>query len=370
MKYVDEYRDAERVRRLGEEIARLADRPRPYRIMEICGGHTHSIFRFGLHQLLPANIELIHGPGCPVCVLPPGRVDLGLALAERDGMIFTAFGDMMRVPGSGGSPLDAQARGADVRMVYSPLDALRIARENPDRTVLFFAIGFETTAPSTAVTILRAREEGLRNFRVMSNHILVNPAIRALLESDELRLDAFIGPGHVSTVIGCEPYGFIAGEFGRPVVVSGFEPVDIMQSIAMIVRQLNAGEARVENQYGRAVAWGGNRAARAAMDLVFTPRASFEWRGMGEIAGSGLAIREEFALFDAEQRSDGAGPAASEPAGAPCGEVLRGVRKPCDCQHFGKACTPEHPVGALMVSSEGACAAQYRYADVTIRASR
>ena len=368
MKYVDEYRDADTIKRLADEIAQLADTGRTYRIMEICGGHTHSIFRFGLAQLLPKNIKLIHGPGCPVCVLPMGRMDVGLAMAERKDLIFTAFGDMMRVPGSTGSPLESKARGADVRMVYSPLDALKVAQQNPDRPVMFFAIGFETTAPSTAVTLMRARELGVTNFFVFCNHILVNPAIRALLEMDDMRIDAFVGPGHVTTVIGCEPYRFIAEEFGRPLVVSGFEPVDIMQSIAMILRQMNDGVARVENQYGRAVPWEGNPAARAALDLVFETRDAFEWRGMGDIPHSAYAIREEFAAFDAEKQIGVHGQTFPDPVEAQCGEVLKGALKPCDCKLFGEGCTPEKPVGALMVSSEGACAAQYKYADVTISA--
>jgi hydrogenase expression/formation protein HypD len=366
MKYVDEYRDAGRIRALADEIRRSVDPSRVYRIMEVCGGHTHTIFRFGLSQLLPENIELIHGPGCPVCVLPMGRMDVGLAMAEREDLIFTAFGDMMRVPGSKGSPLDSKARGADVRMVYSPLDALKIAEKNPGRPVMFFAIGFETTTPSTAVTLLRAKEVGVSNFFVYCNHILVNPAIRALLEMDGMRLDAFIGPGHVSTVIGCSSYGFIAEEFGRPLVVSGFEPLDIMQSILMIVRQMNKGRSEVENQYTRAVSWEGNPAAMAAMDLVFETRDAFEWRGMGEIPHSALAIREAFAAFDAERQIGVHGQTFADPVEAQCGEVLKGALKPSDCRLFGKGCTPEQPVGALMVSSEGACAAQYKYADVTI----
>lgn len=366
MKYVDEYRDAETIRNLAREIRAATDPKRTYRIMEVCGGHTHTIFRFGLAQLLPDNIELIHGPGCPVCVLPMGRMDVGLAMAEREDLIFTAFGDMMRVPGSKGSPLESKARGADVRMVYSPLDALKIAQHNPDRPVMFFAIGFETTAPSTAVTLMRAKDAGVTNFFVYCNHILVNPAIRALLETDGMRLDAFIGPGHVSTVIGCEPYRFIAEDFKRPLVVSGFEPVDILQSILMILRQTNAGEARVENQYGRAVAWDGNPAATAALELVFQPRDAFEWRGLGQIPDSAYAIRDEFAQFDAEKQIGVHGQTFPDPVEAQCGEVLTGAIKPSECRLFGKACTPENPVGALMVSSEGACAAQYKYADVTI----
>ncbi len=366
MKYVDEFRDARTIRRLADEIAGLVDPGRTYRIMEICGGHTHSIFRFGLSQLLPDNIDLIHGPGCPVCVLPMGRMDVGLAMAEQDGLIFTAFGDMMRVPGSTGSPLESKARGADIRMVYSPLDALKIAQENPERPVMFFAIGFETTAPSTAVTIMRAKAAGVGNFFVFCNHILVNPAIRALLDMDDMRLDAFIGPGHVSTVIGCEPYRFIAEDYGRPIVVSGFEPVDIMQSIAMILRQMKDGTAKVENQYSRALPWEGNPAARAALDLVFETRDSFEWRGLGRIPHSAYAIREEFAEFDAEKQIGVHGQTFPDPVEAQCGDVLKGAIKPRDCRLFGNACTPETPVGALMVSSEGACAAQYKYADVTI----
>ncbi len=370
MKYVDEYRDAATIKRLAAEIGERADPQRTYRIMEVCGGHTHAIFRFGLAQLLPKNIELIHGPGCPVCVLPMGRMDVGLAMAEEQDLIFTAFGDMMRVPGSTGSPLESKARGADIRMVYSPLDALKIAQQHPDRPVMFFAIGFETTAPSTAVTLMRARQANVENFYVFCNHILVNPAIRALLEMDDMRLDAFIGPGHVTTVIGCDAYRFVAEEFRRPIVVSGFEPVDILQSIAMILRQMNAGVAKVENQYSRAVPWEGNPAARAALDLVFETRAAFEWRGMGEIPDSAYALCDEFAAFDAEKQIGVHGQTLPDPVEAQCGDVLKGALKPCDCRLFGTSCTPENPVGALMVSSEGACAAQYKYADVTISIDR
>lgn len=374
MKYVDEFRNAELIKRTASEIHRLADTHasrtgRRLRIMEICGGHTHSIFRFGLHQLLPDSIELVHGPGCPVCVLPSARVDEGLEIARRDDLIFTAFGDMMRVPGSHGSPLEAKAGGADVRMVYSPLDALKLARDNPDRRVMFFAIGFETTTPSTAFTLLNARHQGVTNFLVYCNHILVPPPLRAILRMPDMTLDAFIGPGHVSTVIGCEPYRFIAEEFGKPVVVSGFEPTDLMQSIAMILRQFSEGRCGVENQYARALPWGGNPAAQRAMEQVFELRDAFEWRGMGFIPGSGLRIREEFAAWDAE-----AACAAPEVATVPsdprarCGDVLKGALKPRACELFGKECIPETPVGALMVSSEGACAAQHKYAHVTINA--
>lgn len=361
MRFVDEFRDAGLIREWIAEIARLADVERTFRIMEVCGGHTHAIFRFGLHELLPANIELIHGPGCPVCVLPAQRIDLGLQLAADPDVIFTAFGDMLRVPGATGSPLDHQARGVDVRMVYSPLDALRLAQTTPDRRVLFFAIGFETTAPATALTLKLARAQGLANFAVLSNHILVPPALRALLDEPDNRLDAFIGPGHVSTVIGCRPYEFIAREYGRPVVVSGFEPLDLLQSIAMILRQLRSGAAAVENQYRRAVSWNGNTAAQRAMAEVFRPRSSFEWRGLGAIPESGLGLSAAYRDWDAESWAATSTPDVSGPPAGPCDRVLRGALTPRACPLFGRQCTPARPVGALMVSSEGACAAEYRY---------
>lgn len=361
MKFVDDFRNADLIRKTADEIRRLVDPAREYRIMEICGGHTHAIFRFGLHQLLPENVELIHGPGCPVCVLPMARMDVGLSMAAEAGAIYTAFGDLMRVPGTMGSPLDQQARGLDVRMVYSPLDALKLARKNPDRKVLYFAIGFETTAPMTALTLKQARADDARNFFVLCNHILVAPAIRAILDMPDMRLDAFIGPGHVSTIIGCKPYDFIARDYRRPIVVSGFEPVDLLQSIAMILRQMRDGEARVENQYGRAVTWEGNPAAQRAMDEVFAVRDAFEWRGLGDIPQSGLKLREAFAPWDAEVQLSARALAAAEPTTAPCGDVLKGAMKPRACPLFGRECTPETPIGALMVSSEGACAAEYRY---------
>ena len=277
MQYVDEFRDPELIHRAVDEIRVLADPKREYRVMEVCGGHTHAIFRFGLKGLLPPNVELIHGPGCPVCVLPMGRIDDGLELASDPNVIFTAFGDMMRVPGSKGSPLESKARGADVRIVYSPLDALKIAQQNPDRKIVFFAIGFETTAPSTALTLLRARALGVKNFAVFSNHVTIIPAIRAILESPDMRLDAFIGPGHVSTVIGCRPYEFIVQNYRCPIAVSGFEPLDILQSLVMVLRQLRDGVAKVENQYQRVVPWEGNLAALRAMAEVFEVRPYFEW---------------------------------------------------------------------------------------------
>ncbi|MBA3291959.1 MAG: hydrogenase formation protein HypD, partial [Actinobacteria bacterium] len=281
MKFVDEYRDADLARTLGTQIASLADAQRHYKIMEVCGGHTHTIYKHGIEAHLPDNVELVHGPGCPVCVIPMGRVDDGIAIAKRPGVIFTCFGDMMRVPGGDGSLLDAKAEGADVRFVYSPLDALKIARENPDREVVFYAIGFETTAPSTALTLMRAKAEDIRNFSVMCNHVTIVPPLKALLESPDLRLDAFIGPGHVSTVVGCRPYEFIPADYGQPVVVAGFEPLDLLQSIYMIMRQLDEGRSEVENQYGRVVFYDGNTRALEILSEVFTLRPHFEWRGLG-----------------------------------------------------------------------------------------
>jgi hydrogenase expression/formation protein HypD len=361
MRYVDEFRDPELITNAAEEIRRLAEPGRHYRIMEVCGGHTHAIYRFGLKDILPENIELIHGPGCPVCVLPMGRIDDGLAIAQKNDAIFAAFGDMMRVPGTHGSPFGHKARGTDVRIVYSPADALQIARKNPNRHVIFFAIGFETTAPSTALTLMRAKREGIHNFSVFCNHVTIVPAIRAILDSPDMRLDAFIGPGHVSTVIGCRPYEWIARVEGKPVVTSGFEPLDLLQSIVMLLRQLRAGEAKVENQYKRVVPWEGNRAALRAMAEVFELRPHFEWRGLGFISQSALRICRGYAEWDSEQRFDVPETRVADPKAAQCGEVLKGVLKPAQCKLFGKECTPEHPIGALMVSSEGSCAAYYNY---------
>ncbi|HYZ82943.1 MAG TPA: hydrogenase formation protein HypD [Bryobacteraceae bacterium] len=361
MRFVDEFRDPELITRTADEIRRLADPKRHYRFMEVCGGHTHSIYRFGLKDLLPANIELVHGPGCPVCVLPMGRIDDGLSMAEQPDVIFTAFGDMMRVPGTKGSPLEHKARGMDVRIIYSPSDALKLARNNPDKHVMFFAIGFETTAPSTALTLMRAKTQGLQNFSVFCNHVTIIPAIRAILDSPDMRIDAFIGPGHVSTVIGCRPYAWIASKEGKPIVVAGFEPLDVLQSIVMLLRQLNQGQTKVENQYKRAVPWEGNRSALKAMAEVFELRPYFEWRGLGFISQSALRIRDSYAAWDAERRFSVPGVRVTDPKAAQCGEVLKGVLKPAQCKLFGKECTPEHPIGALMVSSEGSCAAFHNY---------
>jgi hydrogenase expression/formation protein HypD len=361
VKFVDEFREPAVITKTADEIRRLADPNRHYRIMEVCGGHTHAIYRFGLKDLLPANIELIHGPGCPVCVLPMGRIDDGLSIANQPNVIFAAFGDMMRVPGTQGSPLEHKARGMDVRIVYSPSDALKLAHTNPDKHVMFFAIGFETTAPSTALTLVRAKAQGVRNFSVFSNHVTIIPAIRAILDSPDMRIDAFIGPGHVSTVIGCRPYEWIAKNENKPVAVSGFEPLDILQSIVMVLRQLRGGEAKIENQYKRVVPWEGNRAALRAMADVFELRPYFEWRGLGFISQSALGIRKSYAEWDAEQRFEIPGVRVTDPKAAQCGEVLKGVLKPAQCKLFGKECTPEHPIGALMVSSEGSCAAYFNY---------
>ena len=361
MRFVDEFRAPKLIAKTAEEIRRLAGTGRHYRLMEICGGHTYAIYRFGLKDLLPDNIELIHGPGCPVCVLPMGRIDDGLAIAQQPNVIFTAFGDMMRVPGTQGSPLEHKARGLDIRIVYSPSDALKLAQSNPGKHVMFFAIGFETTTPSTALTLLRAKKLGVPNFSVFCNHVVIMPAIQAILDAQDMRIDGFIGPGHVSTVIGCRPYEWIANDRNKPFAVSGFEPLDILQSIAIVLRQLNAGEASIENQYKRVVSWEGNRAARAAIDEAFEVRPSFEWRGLGFIPESALRIRDAYSQWDTEKRFTVPGLRVSDPKAAQCGEVLTGSLKPHQCRLFGKECTPEHPVGALMVSSEGSCAAYFNY---------
>jgi hydrogenase expression/formation protein HypD len=361
MRFVDEYRDPELAEMLGRQITALCEPGRHYKLMEVCGGHTHTIYRYGVQDHLPESIELVHGPGCPVCVIPMGRVDDGIAIAEQDRVILTCFGDMMRVPGGRGSFLEANARGTDIRMVYSPLDALRIARQNPDRQVVFYAIGFETTAPSTALTIQRAAAEGIENFSVFCNHVTIIPAIKAILDSPDLRLDAFIGPGHVSTVIGCRPYEWIPRDFGMPLVCSGFEPLDLLQSVYMIMKQLSEGRATVENQYGRVVPYDGNPAALKVLADVFTLRPFFEWRGLGSIPHSALALAPKYARFDAERHYAFPGVRVADPKACQCGEVLKGVLKPWECKVFGTACTPETPIGTCMVSSEGACAAYYNF---------
>ena len=360
MKFVDEYRDPAAARVLLKVINDLAGGDE-FKFMEVCGGHTHTIYRHGIEHILPEGVELIHGPGCPVCVIPMGRVDDAIAVAEHPNVIFTSFGDMMRVPGSKGTLLEAKARGADVRFVYSPLDALRIAVENPTKDVVFFAVGFETTAPSTAVTVLRAKEMGVRNFRVFSNHVTIVPPLKAILESPDLRLDGFLGPGHVSTVVGNRPYRFVPERYGKPVVTAGFEPLDILQTIVMLLKQIREGRCEVENQYSRIVRDEGNPRALKLLADVFVLRPHFEWRGLGFIAQSGLALRPDLSAFDAEVYYEVPGVRVADPKACQCGEVLKGVIRPWECKVFGTACTPETPIGTCMVSSEGACAAYYNF---------
>ena len=361
MRFVDEFRDAELGQALSQQILEAVEPGRHYKVMEVCGGHTHSIYKYGLDDLLPENVELVHGPGCPVCVIPMGRVDDGIAMATENDVIFTCFGDMMRVPGSEKTFTQVKAEGADIRMVYSPLDALRLAKQNPDREVVFFAIGFETTAPSTALTLKRAKAEGVTNFSCMCNHVTIVPPLRALLDSPDLRLDGFIGPGHVSTVVGARPLEFIPADYGKPVVVAGFEPLDILQSIKMILAQLSDGRCEVENQYSRVVPYDGNPAALKVMAEVFELRPHFEWRGLGFISQSALKLSEAYADLDAELRFGVPGVRVADPKACQCGEVLKGVIKPYECKVFGTACTPEHAIGTCMVSPEGACAAYYNY---------
>jgi hydrogenase expression/formation protein HypD len=369
MKYVDEFRDADLAKRIAREIAKLSG-DQPLKLMEVCGGHTHTIYKHGIEDVLPGNIDLVHGPGCPVCVLPMGRIDDAIAIARMDGMIFTTFGDMMRVPGSRGSLLDARAEGADVRFVYSPLDALKLARQYPDHQVVFFAIGFETTAPSTAITLLRARAEGIKNFSVFCNHVTIIPSIKAILDSPDLRLNGFIGPGHVSMVIGMRPYTFIARDHHKPVVIAGFEPLDIIQSVYMLVKQISEARAEVENQYTRVVRPDGNIKALEAMAQTMELRPFFEWRGLGFITHSALKLRSAFADWDAELRYEVPGLRVADPKACQCGEVLKGVIKPWECKVFGTACTPETPIGTCMVSPEGACAAYFNYGRFSMAAER
>ncbi|SMH45806.1 hydrogenase formation protein HypD [Maritimibacter sp. HL-12] len=371
MRYVEEFRDPGAAKALIARIGEVAEaigatREQPVRIMEICGGHTHAIFRYGLDRLVHEGIEFIHGPGCPVCVLPMARVDEAVEIAERPGVIFTSFGDAMRVPGTKKSLLQAKAEGADIRTVYSPLDALELARRHPDREVVFFGLGFETTTPSTALTIQQAAREEIGNFTVFCNHITVPQPIKVLLDDPHMLLDGFVGPGHVSMVIGTHPYDFIARDYGKPIVVAGFEPLDLLQSVLMVLEQIRDRRAEVENQYGRVVPEHGNPVSLAAMADVYEPRPSFAWRGLGEIDASGLRIRPGYAGWDAEAKF-GIGYGArrarevAEPEGTRCAAVMTGRIKPTGCGMFGTQCTPETPLGALMVSSEGACAAYWQY---------
>jgi hydrogenase expression/formation protein HypD len=368
VKYIDEFRDGDLARGIAERIAREVRPDRRYHFMEFCGGHTHAISRYGITDLLPPQIRLIHGPGCPVCVLPIGRVDLAITLALDHKVTLATYGDCLRVPASDGmSLLKARARGAKIAMIYSAADALELARRQPEQQVVFFAIGFETTTPPTALVIRQAAVEGLTNFSVVCNHVLTPSAITSILESPEVRqlgtvpLDGFIGPAHVSTVIGSAPYEHFAQEYAKPVVIAGFEPLDVMQAILMLVRQVNDGRAEVENEFTRAVTRDGNLKAQALVSEVFELRRSFEWRGLGEVPYSALAIRAEYAAFDAEKKFALETRKVLDNKACECGAILRGVKHPRDCRIFGTVCTPENPVGSCMVSSEGACAAHYTY---------
>jgi hydrogenase expression/formation protein HypD len=368
MKFIDEYRQGDLAVTLAKKIADLTTKP--LKLMEVCGGHTHTIFKYGIEDLLPHNIEMIHGPGCPVCVIPLGRVDDAISIAQQPGVIFTTFGDAMRVPGSKTSLLDAKADGADVRMVYSPLDALKIAKNNPTKHVVFLGLGFETTAPSTAMTVLQAAKDNVENFSVFCNHITIIPALKAMLDSPDLKLDGFVGPGHVSTVIGTRCYEFVPRHYGKPLVVTGFEPLDVLQSVYMIVKQIVEGRADVENQYARVVYRDGNPKALQALSEVFEPRDFFEWRGLGSIAHSGMRLKSKYSRFDAEVKFSVPGLRVADPKACQCGEILKGVKKPWECKVFGTACTPETPIGSCMVSSEGACAAYYNFGRLSKIAER
>ena len=368
MKYIDEFRDGEVAKGLAEAISREANPARNYHFMEFCGGHTHAISRYGVSDLLPANVKMIHGPGCPVCVLPIGRVDQAIRLALEQGVTLCTYGDCLRVPASDSlSLMKAKARGGDIRMVYSSADAVALAQKSPDKQVVFFAIGFETTTPPTAVAIKQAAALGLKNFSVLCCHVLTPSAISSILESPEVRqwgtvpLDGFIGPAHVSTIIGSRPYEFFAEEYRKPVVIAGFEPLDVMQAIRMLIRQVNEGRAEVENEFSRAVDRNGNKKAQALVAEVFEMRKNFEWRGLNILPYSALRIRSQFAEFDAEKRFPLGYQSVADHKACECGAILRGVKRPQDCKIFGTVCTPENPVGSCMVSSEGACAAHYTY---------
>jgi hydrogenase expression/formation protein HypD len=358
VKYVDEFRDAARATRLLDEIRRTARRP--WVLMEVCGGQTHAILRHGIDALLPPEVELVHGPGCPVCVTPLEKIDRAHAIAARPGVIFTSFGDMLRVPGSRGTLLDSRARGADVRVVYSPLDALALARRHPDRPVVFFAVGFETTAPANAMAVARARAEGIANFSILASHVLVPPAMAAVLQAPGNRVDAYLGPGHVATITGCREYEALLARYRVPIVITGFEPVDILEGVLLAVRQLEEGRAEVENPYARTARRDGNPEARRVVDEVFEV-CDHKWRGVGTLPKSGLKLRWEYRAHDAERLFEVAALEPEEPSECISGLVLRGQRLPSECPAFGRRCTPEHPLGATMVSAEGACAAYFAY---------
>jgi len=368
MKYIDEFRDGDSARRIAAKIAAEVRPDTSYSFMEFCGGHTHAISRYGITGMLPPNVRMIHGPGCPVCVLPIGRIDLAISLALDRGVMICTYGDTMRVPASDSlSLIKAKARGADIRMVYSAHDALTLAEQHPDREVVFLAIGFETTTPPTALVLRDAKARDVRNFSVLCCHVLTPSAITHILESAEVRqlgtvpIDGFIGPAHVSIVIGSQPYEHFAEEYRKPVVITGFEPLDVMQGILMLVRQVNAGRAVVENEFSRAVTPEGNLAAQKLVSQVFELRESFEWRGLGEVPYSALKIRPEFAAWDAERKFELHYTSVPDHKQCECGAILRGVKRPADCKLFGTVCTPESPMGSCMVSNEGACAAHYSY---------
>jgi len=368
MKFVDEFRDGALARVLAGKLKRAVQPGRRYNFMEFCGGHTHAISRYGVSDLLPENVNMVHGPGCPVCVLPIGRIDNAIALARDHGVILCTYADTMRVPASNRSSLmKAKAAGADIRMVYSAADALRIAQANLDKQVVFFAIGFETTTPPTALAILQAEKQQLTNFFVFCNHVLTPAAIANILESPQVReigtvpLDGFVGPAHVSCVIGAAPYEYFAEEYAKPVVIAGFEPLDVMQAVLMLVQQVNEGRHEVENEFSRAVTREGNVNAKAVVAEVFELRRSFEWRGLGEVPYSALRIKSKYARFDAEKRYGIAYRSVADNKACECGAILRGAKTPKDCKLFGTVCTPETPMGSCMVSSEGACAAWYTY---------
>lgn len=358
MKYVDEYRDADAARELARALATVTTKP--WTVMEICGGQTHTIVKYGIDELLPSRITLVHGPGCPVCVTAVELIDKAVEIASQPEVVFCSFGDMLRVPGSRSDLLSVKSKGGDVRIVYSPLDAVKIAREHPDRQVVFFAVGFETTAPANGMAAYQAHAQSLDNFSLLVSHVLVPPAMKAILSSPQNQVQGFLAAGHVCAVTGYREYEPIAGKYQAPIVVTGFEPVDILQGLLRCVRQLEVGRAVVENEYARVVTRDGNVAAQQLMREVFEVT-SRKWRGIGEIADSGLALREKYRQYDAEQRFGLTKYQAEESSECVSGRILQGIKKPHDCPAFGTGCTPEHPLGATMVSSEGACAAYFHY---------